>query len=68
MRIIKFKYRHTEEAHWGGEEWAKKSREERGMVWIKEQWRNGKKGAISDKGEKTGGKKVKLCHFEHGNM
>lgn len=52
MRIIKFKYRHTERAHWEGKEWTK---ERNGK--IKEQMRVEKNERLSSREEKKDGRR-----------
>lgn len=49
MRIIKFKYRHTEKAHWeGAKKLTKKEKEKiREMVQIRGQMRRDRRGKIS---------------------
>lgn len=52
MRIIKFKYRHTEKAHWEGKEWTKRKKEEKEKTWRHRRADEEEKGKISTEEQK----------------
>lgn len=67
MRIIKFKYRHIEKAHW--EEWTKNRKRKERNSKIKGQMRTDRKGMIREKKreKKASRRKQEFLFFVHVN-